>query len=65
MLLGFENFQIVVHGFLGCQFLRKYRIFHFGMHPVFNASKKSSGCFAVAADVTSRHISVRLTAKAI
>ena len=28
--LGFEKFQIVAHGFLGCQFLEKYRIFHFG-----------------------------------
>ena len=29
VLLGFEIFQIVAHGFLGCQFLGKYRIFHF------------------------------------
>ena len=30
VLLGFENFQIVAHGFLGCQLLGKCRIFHFG-----------------------------------
>ena len=28
VLLGFENFQIVAHELLGCQFLEKYRIFH-------------------------------------
>ena len=28
-LLGFENFQIVTHGFLGCYNLKKYSIFHF------------------------------------
>ena len=27
--IGFENFQRVPHGFLGCQFLEKYRIFYF------------------------------------
>ena len=37
VLLGFENFQIVAHGFLGCQFLGKYKIFQ----------KKFSGYFAV------------------
>ena len=55
MLLGFENLQIVAHGFLGCQFLGKYRIFHFDqflMH-----QKKVSGYFAVAAYVIPRHIS--------
>ena len=55
VLLGFENFQIVAHGFLGCQFLKKYRIFHFCqflMH-----QKKVSGYFAIAEYVISRHIS--------
>ena len=28
--VGFENFQKVTHRVLGCQFLEKYRIFHFG-----------------------------------
>ena len=30
VLLDFENFQIVAHGFLGCTFRGKYRTFHFG-----------------------------------
>ena len=30
VLLGFENFQLIAHGFLGCQFLGKCRVFHFG-----------------------------------
>ena len=34
VLVGFENFQIVAHGLLGC---------HFSFWPVFNASKKSHG----------------------
>ena len=54
VLLGFENFQIVTHGFLECQFLEKYRTFHFGqflMH-----QKKNSGYFAIVEYVISRHI---------
>ena len=49
--IGFENFQIVAQGFLGCQFLEKYKIFHFGqflMH-----QKKNS---TIAEYVISRHI---------
>ena len=29
VLFGFQNFQIVTHRLLGCQFFKKYRIFHF------------------------------------
>ena len=56
VLLGFESFQIVAHGFLGCQFLEKCRIFHFGQ---FYKSKKCiySGYFVIAEYVISRHIS--------
>ena len=54
VLLGFENFQIVAHELLGCQFLEKYRIFHFDqlMH-----QKKNSGYFGIAEYAISRHIS--------
>ena len=54
--IEFENFQIVAHGFLGCQFLEKCRIFHFGQ---FYKSKKCiySGYFVIAEYVISRHIS--------
>ena len=51
--LGFENFQIVTQGFLGCQFLEKYRIFHFGQ---FLMHQKISGYFATAEYVIPRHI---------
>ena len=53
VLLRFENFQIVAHGFLGCHFLEKYRIFHF---QVLMHQKKCWGYLGVAAYVTSRHI---------
>ena len=38
--IEFENFQIVAHGFLGCQFLEKYRIFHFGQFLMHQKKKK-------------------------
>ena len=53
-LLGFENFQLVAHGFLGCQNLEKSRTFHLGQ---FLMNKKISGYFAIAEYVISRHIS--------
>ena len=51
VLLYFENFQIVVHGFLGCPFLGKYRIFHFGQVLLYQIN-----FHGVATYVNSRHI---------
>ena len=53
-LLGFENFQIITHGFLVYPILGKY---DFSFWPGFSASKKFSVYLGVAAYVISGHIS--------
>ena len=61
VLLGFESFQIVAHGFLGCQFLEKCRIVHFGQFfksKKKKKKKKNSGYFAITEYIISRHISM-------
>ena len=48
VLLGFEYSQIFTHGFLGCQFPRKYSIFDFGqflMHQNFRVFYNSWICY--------------------
>ena len=54
VLLGFENFQIVTHRFLGCQFLENIGFFILGS---FKCIKKNSGYFAMIEYVISRYIS--------
>ena len=53
VLLGFQNFQIVIHRLLGCQFFKKYRIFHFRhffFFFFFDVSKNNSGYFEIYMD---------------
>ena len=53
VLLDFENFQIVKHGFLDANFMK-----NIGFWLVFNAFKKVSGYFAIAKYGISRHFSI-------